>query len=130
MRRLAVLLAIALVALIFAGLIRDYTEQEALRPLAGSLTTVLFGAGLLGASLLAAAIVPLATAYSIAEGIGSSRNPAMLAEHVRARIQRQICAQHTSPGGYLPLIAQQSLGLRNFPMHTDLREAAARPCPG
>jgi multicomponent Na+:H+ antiporter subunit B len=34
MRRLAALLAIALVALIFAGLIRDYTEQEALRPLA------------------------------------------------------------------------------------------------
>ncbi len=31
--------------------------------------TLLFGAGLLGASLLAAAIVPLATAYSIAEGI-------------------------------------------------------------
>jgi Mn2+/Fe2+ NRAMP family transporter len=31
----------------------------------------LFGAGLLGASLLAAAIVPLATAYSIAEGVGS-----------------------------------------------------------
>ena len=32
---------------------------------------MLFGAGLLGASLLAAAIVPLATAYSIAEGIGA-----------------------------------------------------------
>ena len=29
-----------------------------------------FGVGLLGASLLAAAIVPIATAYSIAEGIG------------------------------------------------------------
>jgi Mn2+/Fe2+ NRAMP family transporter len=43
---------------------------EALRPLAGSFATILFGAGLLGASLLAAAIVPLATAYSIAEGIG------------------------------------------------------------
>ena len=42
----------------------------ALRPLAGSFATVLFGAGLLGASLLAAAIVPLATAYSIAEGVG------------------------------------------------------------
>jgi len=41
----------------------------------------------------------------IAEGIGSSRNPTILAEHVRARIQRQICAQHMSPGGYLPLIA-------------------------
>ncbi len=43
----------------------------ALRPLAGSFATVLFGVGLLGASLLAAAIVPLATAYSIAEGIGA-----------------------------------------------------------
>lgn len=43
----------------------------ALRPLAGSLATVVFGAGLLGASLLAAVIVPLATAYSIAEGVGA-----------------------------------------------------------
>ncbi len=39
--------------------------------MAGSFATVLFGAGLIGASLLAAAIVPLATAYSIAEGIGA-----------------------------------------------------------
>ena len=43
----------------------------ALRPLAGSFATVLFGVGLLGASLLAAAVVPIATAYSIAEGIGA-----------------------------------------------------------
>ncbi len=42
----------------------------ALRPLAGRFATVLFGAGLLGAALLAAAIVPIATAYSIAEGVG------------------------------------------------------------
>ncbi len=28
-----------------------------------------------------------------------------LAEHVRARLARQICAQHTSPSGYVPLIA-------------------------
>jgi len=41
----------------------------------------------------------------IADGIGGSRNPVTLAEHVRARLARQICAQHTSPGGYLPLIA-------------------------
>jgi flagellar biosynthesis protein FlhA len=42
----------------------------------------------------------------IAEGISSaSRNPVMLAEHVRARLARQICAQYTSPAGYLPLIA-------------------------
>ena len=42
----------------------------ALRPLAGRFATLLFGAGLLGAALLAAAIVPIATAYSIAEGVG------------------------------------------------------------
>jgi flagellar biosynthesis protein FlhA len=44
----------------------------------------------------------------IADGIGSSRNPGTLAEHVRARIQRQICAQHTGHGGYLPLIAMSA----------------------
>ena len=44
----------------------------------------------------------------IAEGAGSSRNPATLAEHVRARISRQICAQYTSHNGYLPLIALSS----------------------
>ncbi|HEX3439096.1 MAG TPA: flagellar biosynthesis protein FlhA [Pseudolabrys sp.] len=41
----------------------------------------------------------------IADGIGASRNPTTLAEHVRARLARQLCAQHMSPGGYLPLIA-------------------------
>jgi flagellar biosynthesis protein FlhA len=44
----------------------------------------------------------------IADGIGSSRNPVALAEHVRARLSRQLCAQHTSPGGYLPLIAMSA----------------------
>jgi Mn2+/Fe2+ NRAMP family transporter len=39
----------------------------ALRPLAGSAATTLFGLGLVGAGLLAAAIVPLSTAYSVAE---------------------------------------------------------------
>ena len=42
----------------------------ALRPLAGSFATLLFGTALLGASLLAAAVVPISTAYSIAEGVG------------------------------------------------------------
>jgi flagellar biosynthesis protein FlhA len=41
----------------------------------------------------------------IADGIPGSRNPVTLAEHVRARLSRQLCAQHTSPSGYLPLIA-------------------------
>src|SRR6202011_2409073 len=34
---------------------------------AGSAATILFGLGLVGAALLAAAIVPLSTAYSVAE---------------------------------------------------------------
>jgi flagellar biosynthesis protein FlhA len=41
----------------------------------------------------------------IAEALAFSRNPATLVEHVRARLARQICAQNTSPNGYLPLIA-------------------------
>ncbi len=41
----------------------------------------------------------------IADGLGSTRNPAMLAEHVRARLARQLCAQHTTPAGHLPIIA-------------------------
>jgi len=41
----------------------------------------------------------------IADGISGSRNPVTLTEHVRARLSRQLCAQHTSPSGYLPLIA-------------------------
>jgi Mn2+/Fe2+ NRAMP family transporter len=42
----------------------------ALEPLAGSAAATLFGVGFLGASLLAAAIVPLSTAYSISEAVG------------------------------------------------------------
>jgi len=39
----------------------------ALEPLAGSAATTLFGLGLVGAALVAAAVVPLSTAYSVAE---------------------------------------------------------------
>jgi Mn2+/Fe2+ NRAMP family transporter len=42
---------------------------RALEPLAGQLAATLFGLGFLGASLLAAAIVPLSTAYSTAEAL-------------------------------------------------------------
>jgi flagellar biosynthesis protein FlhA len=41
----------------------------------------------------------------IADAVAFSRNPATIVEHVRARLGRQICAQHTSINGYLPLIA-------------------------
>jgi flagellar biosynthesis protein FlhA len=48
---------------------------------------------------------------TILEGIAESlppqgsRNPTMIAEHVRARLSRQLCAQYSSSSGYLPLIA-------------------------
>jgi flagellar biosynthesis protein FlhA len=41
----------------------------------------------------------------IAEAVAFTRNPTQIAEHVRTRLARQICAQHTSASGYLPLIA-------------------------
>lgn len=43
---------------------------RALAPLAGPYASALFGLGLLGASLLAAGVLPLATAYSITEAFG------------------------------------------------------------
>jgi Mn2+/Fe2+ NRAMP family transporter len=43
---------------------------QALAPLVGGYATALFGVGLLGASLLAAAVLPLATAYSVCEAFG------------------------------------------------------------
>ena len=41
----------------------------------------------------------------IAEAVGHTKNALYLTEHVRARLARQLCHQHLSPGGYLPLIA-------------------------
>ncbi|MFI5271003.1 MAG: NRAMP family divalent metal transporter [Candidatus Saccharimonadales bacterium] len=46
----------------------------ALKPIAGPLATELFAIGLLGASALAAAIVPLSTAYAVSEAMGSERS--------------------------------------------------------
>jgi Mn2+/Fe2+ NRAMP family transporter len=42
----------------------------ALRPLAGRYAAILFAVGLFGASMLAAGVLPLATAYSISEAFG------------------------------------------------------------
>jgi Mn2+/Fe2+ NRAMP family transporter len=47
---------------------------EALRPVAGARAELLFGIGLLGASALAAAVVPLSTAYALSEAIGVERS--------------------------------------------------------
>jgi NRAMP (natural resistance-associated macrophage protein)-like metal ion transporter len=43
---------------------------RALRPLAGRYAYVLFGAGLFNASIFAASILPLSTAYTVCEGLG------------------------------------------------------------
>jgi NRAMP (natural resistance-associated macrophage protein)-like metal ion transporter len=50
----------------------DNAEQlaAALRPVAGEFASILFGIGLLAASLLAAAVLPLSTAYTFTEAFG------------------------------------------------------------
>jgi len=50
----------------------------------------------------------------IADGIAGSRNPVTLTEHVRGRLARQICAQHTAATGYLPLIPLSAAWEHNF----------------
>jgi flagellar biosynthesis protein FlhA len=50
----------------------------------------------------------------IADALAFTRNPAHLVEHVRSRLARQICAQHNTPSGYLPLIALSAKWEQNF----------------
>jgi Mn2+/Fe2+ NRAMP family transporter len=54
------------------GLTIDSAQQAAmgLKPLAGEYAFILFGAGLFGASVLAAAVIPLSTSYAICEAFG------------------------------------------------------------
>ena len=53
------------------GEIDDAAEAAlALKPFAGEFASLLFGIGLVNASLLSAAILPLATAYNVCEGMG------------------------------------------------------------
>ncbi len=67
----------------------------------------------------------------IAEALAYTRNPATLVEHVRTRLARQICAQHASPAGYLPLIALSAAGSRLLPKSIvgqgDDRQLAMQP---
>ncbi|MFH1996712.1 MAG: Nramp family divalent metal transporter [Candidatus Omnitrophota bacterium] len=60
-------------ATLFKSGIRIESAQDAalaLKPLAGKYCSYLFAFGLLNASLFAASILPLATAYSVCEGLG------------------------------------------------------------
>ena len=53
------------------NVVRDAGDAaRALEPLAGQYTFILFSAGLFNASLFAAAILPLSTAYTVCEGLG------------------------------------------------------------
>lgn len=69
----AIFIIISCAATLFKNGIRIETAKDAalaLRPLAGNYCTLLFAFGLLNASLFSAMILPLATAYSVCEGLG------------------------------------------------------------
>lgn len=73
---ISVFIIIATAAAIKVRAPLDSAKQaaEALTPVAGRFATQLFAVGLLGASALAAAVVPLSTAYAISEATGVERS--------------------------------------------------------
>ncbi len=50
----------------------------------------------------------------IAEAAGHSRSTQAIAEHVRARLARQICAAHMAPNGYLPMVTLSPMWEQEF----------------
>src|SRR6267154_6092993 len=50
----------------------------------------------------------------IAEAVGHTKDAMMIAEHVRARLARQLCNQHLSPQGFLPIIAMSPAWEQTF----------------
>jgi Mn2+/Fe2+ NRAMP family transporter len=67
-------IVLACAATLYVSGYRNITDAAeaavALRPLAGQFAYLLFAVGLVNAALLSAAILPLATAYNICEGLG------------------------------------------------------------
>jgi NRAMP (natural resistance-associated macrophage protein)-like metal ion transporter len=65
---------VACAATLYTHGMRNISEAsdaaEAMKPLAGSYAFILFAAGLFNASLFAASILPLSTAYTVCEGLG------------------------------------------------------------
>lgn len=74
---IAALIVIAAAATLHASGLTDIQTADdaarALEPAAGRAASTVFGIGLIGASLLAAGVLPLATAYSISEAFGFRR---------------------------------------------------------
>ena len=50
----------------------------------------------------------------IAEAAGHTKNAMLITEHVRARLARQICHQHLSPQGFLPIVAMSPAWEQTF----------------
>ena len=71
---IAFFIVVACAATVYKSNHRDITDvgqaAAALAPFAGKFAAALFGIGLVNASLLSAAILPLATSYNICEGLG------------------------------------------------------------
>ena len=71
---IAFFIVVACAATIFHSQHREITDvadaARALVPFAGRFAAILFAVGLVNASLMSAAILPLATAYNICEGLG------------------------------------------------------------
>ena len=80
---IAAFIIIATAATLYASGTHDIgtaaDAAKALAPFAGGYAEALFGIGLLGASLLAAAILPIATAYVVAESLGFEKGLSMRA---------------------------------------------------
>ena len=70
----AFFIVVACAATLYATGVHDIADAAeaaiALRPLAGQFASLLFAVGLVNAALLSAAILPLATTYTICEGLG------------------------------------------------------------
>jgi Mn2+/Fe2+ NRAMP family transporter len=71
---IAFFIVVACAATIFHSQHREITDvadaASALAPFAGKFASILFAVGLVNASLMSAAILPLATTYNICEGLG------------------------------------------------------------
>lgn len=70
---IAFFIMVATAATLHQAGVRVETAEDAARalePLAGQYARTLFGVGLFGASMLAAGVLPLATAYSVSEALG------------------------------------------------------------